>query len=274
MRLIRFGTIDLVEKDGQDDLPIRARSALVELPDGAFDQDGSRVVLKPVQVSRKFLVIQPDIDGQIESLLRLLGRGRLPLVAQLRDNQRERVIYAKLTDVKRSARADTYQWMQEIQVTWQIDFPFWQDADDVLFFDTGLFFDSGLFFDGHYDTFNVDRPTYPFGMHNPGTARGVQGAVILVPDAASSISDLRLSNLTNDMSFEYAGAVAAGERLEFDLLTRTVQLDYTDAYADFRVANARQSDWMALEVGNNSLKLESTITGTVKLYWQWSRLYL
>lgn len=274
MRLFRFGSIDLIEKDGQDELPIKARSVLVELPDGAFDQDGGRVVFKPVTISRKFLVIQPDIDGQVESLLRLLGRGRLPLFAKLRDNTRQRVIYAKLTDVRRGARAEDYTWQQEIQVTWQVDFPFWADSADIKFFDTGLFFDSGLFFDGHYETFNVDRPTYHFGIHNPGTTRGVWGAVVIVPDAASSMSNLRLSNQTNDMSFQFSGAVAAGERLEFDFLTRTVMLDYTNAYDDFRVANARQSDWMALEVGNNSLKLESTITGTVKLYWQWRRLYL
>lgn len=277
MRLTRFGSITLPDNDAQHDFNIQARSALVELPDGSYDHDGSRVVLKPTTIRAKFLIIGQsavDADGQAEALFRLLGAGRLPLFATMRDNNRERVTYAKMIGIQRGASVDRYDCELPLTITWQQDAPVWYDADDIAFFDSGLLFDNGLSFDGHYDEFTMYSSPYPFGLHNPGTLRSTQGTIVIVPETASSISDIRITNLTNSMSFRWSGTVAANERLDLDLLTRTVYLQSTDAFEFFTVENARQSAWMSLETGDNSLQLEGTISGTVKMYWQWSRMYL
>lgn len=274
MRLLQIGSLAFPNANTGDSLPVTARSALLQLKNGAFDQDGSQVVVQAGRISRRAWLVGQDLDGQRDSLMLQLLKGRQVLIAQLRDNVRQRATYGKVTAVGHTVEVDTYEFQQALSFDFDQDFPFWWDADQVDFFDTGLFFDSGISFDGHFTTVTLTTSPYTFSITNGGSARGIWGAVCVMPEAASSIADLRLTNLTNGLSLRYTGTVTAAQRLDIDFLNHTVTVASSDAYANFAIDDPAQIEWMALETGGNNFQVTATIVGTVKLYYQWGDLFV
>lgn len=255
-------------------MPINARSVLVDLPNGSFDQDGGDVKFQAGKVSFRSLVVDA-VDPTMNALIQELGKGRNILRARLRDGITDWVTWAKVTSVQRVATPLLYKCEQPVTVNWDQDYPFWMNAADGIYFDTGYYFDAGALFDGKYEDQSVTTSPHTFTITNDGTVETGMGTVIIVPNAASSITNPHVVNNTNGMGFKYTGVVNAGEQLVIDFLTRTAEKAGVNVYGTFTLDNTTQVSWMQLELGANSVSLYSdAIAGTVKWYWQWKRHYL
>lgn len=276
MRLTRFGTVDLPEANAQDTFPISARSGLVDLPNGAFDRDGQRLFLRPARITRRTEMNGAEIDPRINALFKELGKGRNILRAMWRDDVTEMVTWGKLVNVQRSVDVDTYDCKTPLVITWEQDYPYWIHSDDGWFFDSGETFDSGLNFDGAYRHFIINTALpYDFTILNEGNVALQAMTWVIVPRTpGSSLVNPKISNLTNGMSFQYTGTVAAGERLVVDILTRTAELDGTSVYENFSLSGDKQVQWMLLETDTNSMRLTGTLTGAMDMYVIMSRHYL
>lgn len=273
MRLVRFGTVDLPDKDVESSLPVSARSALIDLPGGAIDQDGNTLNLQSATLSHRALIVD-QIDPKVQDLLKQLGRGRLILRAELRDQSAFWVTFAKMTGFKREVSADDYHCKQPIAITWQQDYPYWLLGTDGWFLDSGHFLDSGMVLDGNYQTVVITASPTNFSINNDGTAIIPMGTVTMIPRAASSLVNPKIVNLTNGMGFQWIGVLAAADRLVVDFLTKTVEHNGSSGFNNFAVTGPRQTKWMQLELGSNSLQLTGNVTGTIDCYWQYMRHYL
>lgn len=277
MHLIKFGTVNLPGDNGEHAMPIGARSALVDLPNGSFDQDGSDLFLESqtVNFSATVNATNGEVDGQVNALIQQLGKGRNILRARLRDNLTEWVTYAKITAVQRVANAEKYEEEQPIVVRFVQDYPYWMNAADGFYFDTGYYFDAGHVFDGLYSDQSITASPHAFTIAYDGTAKTGMGTITIVPNAASSISNVRVVNGLTGQGFTYTGTLNAADRLIVDFLTKTVELNGANAYANFALDSAQQVDWMELEIGDNNISVYGAgIAGTIKLYWQYKRHYL
>lgn len=273
MRLVSFGGVSLTEYGGEDSIPRSARSALVELPGGAFDQDGARGVFTTRQISRRMILAGTDIDADLDTLLASLAGGRRLLKAILRDESTYRQTWGKMLSVQCERGAGNVG-QQPVIVTWLQDYPYWlSTADEPWYLDHGEVLDDSLTLDDANVTTQVLTGSDTFTITNAGTAAIPRGRIVITVVAASTASVITIRNAANDMRLHYAGSLTAGDVLEFDLLTRTARLNYsTDAYAD--IINPDQVDWQQLEVGANPITVTATITGTVTLTWYWSRHYV
>lgn len=277
MRLIRFGTIDLPQAGGEHNMPIGARSVLVDLPNGSFDQDGSELSFESQTVNFSAMINANDgeVDTNVNALLQELGKGRNILRARLRDGITEWVTYGKITSVQRVANPDRYQEEQPIAVTFKQDYPFWMHAADGFYFDTGYLFDAGHLFDGNYTEETITAVPHDFTITYAGNIKTGMGTITIEPEAASDISNVRVVNNTAGTGFTYAGTLNAGDRLVVDFLSRTVEVNGVNLYPDFSLDSVQQVSWMDLEIGSNAIQVTAdSITGTIKLYWQWKRHYL
>ena len=131
MRLIQFGKIPLNQQDGEHALPVTGRSALVDLPNGAFDQDSDKVYLKSNQISYRGLFTE-TLDFSMNMFLTELAKGRNILKAVLRDGVTYWNTYGKMLTVTRVARARDWDCEQPVQATFVQDFPFWMLDNDGL----------------------------------------------------------------------------------------------------------------------------------------------
>ena len=272
MRLISFGGCLLPEGGGETSTPITARSGLLVMPDGAFDQDGVGIVLQPNKISRR-MIITDDIDETVDDLLTWLGRGRRILVAKMRDDITRRQTWAKMTSVEREMKTG-YLGQQPLVVGFEQDYPFWiATADEPFYLDQGDYLNSGLSLDlGHIEVQSITGVTTAFTISNTGVAAVVRG--MLTVTAGTSLSNLRMENAANGMAFEWSGTLAAGNILTVDFLSRSVQHNNENDYASFSIPEA-QIDWMRLEIGDNPITVRcGAISGTAQLWWRWARHYL
>lgn len=277
MRLVRFGAVDLVEDDATDTFVLTGRSALVELPNGAYDPDGSAYVGLPREFKRVFLFTGSEaetIQAQLDAFLVEVGHGRRLLVAETREEER-RQTWAKGQEVELEYGPGEVG-MQRVTATFQVAYPFWlATADEPIYLDSGYDFDAGWTFDsGQVEVVSITALPDTFSITNEGGLDVYRGTVSIAPEAGGAIGDFTLRNNTTGHEFSYSGSLTAGDDLVVDFLTKTVRLSGVDAYDDFNIA-ADTLDWMALALGENSFVLTgASITGTVTLRWRWSRHYL
>lgn len=275
MRLIQFGSVTLPENDGADSLPVQARSSLVMLPNGSFDQDGGQLVLMPGSVSRQARIFE-NADTVFQNLLKEMSKGRMVLKALLRDNTTEWQTWAKMQAVQRTPVAATYDCDDQIIMQFALDYPYWlASVDEPFYFDMGELFDDGLFFDGgNVEEQVLNATTENFTINNTGGAAVPRGTVTILPQTSASITNPRITNAANNLYLQYTGTVTDADQLVIDFLTKTIRLNGTDVYSDLSIDDS-QMDWMVLELGENDIEVTaSAITGDVDLKWAWSRHYL
>jgi hypothetical protein len=274
MKLVKFAGYDLNQNDGEHSTPVTARSGLVSLPNGAFDQDGTRLYMEPGRISYRALINaqQESVDGAIDSFLSVLARGRGVMTGELISGK-QRVTYAKMLNFQRTMSAATWGCNQPLQVTFEQDFPFWFAEEDGEYFDNGLKFDTaGLKFDGHYDEFDINSASISFGIDNNGGVRNHAGEITIV---GGSISNFTLFNDTNGLSFTFTGNILAGDNLVVNCLSRQVTVDGDNYYRYINLGSEKQTEIMALEPGVNSFRLVcGTYTSPAKLSFRWKRMYL
>jgi len=270
--LRRFGGCVLPEGGGETSIPLSARSGLLTMPDGAFDQDGVGLVLQHRKITRR-MIITDDIDDTVDNLLSWLGRGRRILVAKLRDDITRRQTWAKMVSVEREMKSG-YLGQQPLVIGFEQDYPFWIATDDEPFYlDHGHYLDAGLLLDaGHVEVQSITGVTTAFTISNTGVAAVVGGELTINP--GTSITNVRIENAANGMAFEWLGTLVSGDALTVDFLSRSVQHNNENDYASFAVPEA-QIDWMRLELGDNPITVHcDAVDGTGQLRWRWARHYL
>lgn len=277
MRLYKFGTALLPIFNAEDSIPVSARSALITMMNGGIDQDGDRLILQPVRVSHRCEIMYDgvtSIDTQVDTLLKEVGRGRRLLKAAYRDDLTFRQTWAKMVGVQRENKPGDLGH-QPLVIEFEIDRPMWIATDDEpVYLDHGYVLDSGWNLDaGHKETRTITSSPHTFTITNGGGLQVLRGGLAVIPRAASSITDLKVENLSNGHWLKLTGTIAATERLDVDFLSKSIRLDGEDAYSGFSI-DAKQLDWMRLELGDNSIKVTGTVVGTVDFYWFWSRHYL
>jgi len=274
MRLIQFGGLALSEYGGEDSFPVAARSAVVGMQNGGFDQDGTAVWFQSRTVTRRMMLVDP-IDSQLDTLYGALGMGQRILTAVLRDNTTRRQTWAKVTSIECERGAGTLG-QQPVVVHWSMLYPFWMaSADEPWYLDNGLLLNATAtwYLDaGKIETQAITSSPWAFTVTNAGAAVVRRGTITITPAAAASIVDPWIANLTTGEWVRYVGTISAGQALEIDLLTKTATLNGVDVYANVLVSN--RLDWLTLAVGSNSIRVTGTVTGTVTLTWAWARHYL
>lgn len=274
MRLTHFGGTSLPTASEDVDTPVEARSALVELRDGAFDQDGQALVLRSVTIRRSFKITS-SLYATVNSLMQTFAKGRLVLKALPRDESTYLQTFAKVFKVSRPRRVGDINY-QAVDVTFVQDYPFWMaTADEPKYLDNGEVLDAGWNLDGNQTTFVLNAATVTGTITNGGIVPIRKGRLHIVPRSGASFTGFTITNTTNGMSFTYAGTVANPDILEIDFLSLSAKKSYTtNVYANVTISSG-QMDWMQLEVGANAISIAVTgRSGTTDLYWQWSKHYL
>lgn len=274
MRLVSFGGTSLPTNSASDDLNVAARSALVDLPGGGFDMDGTPGTLVANRVSRKFKVTS-SVDATIDTLFGTLGKGRRLLKALLRDGSTYRQTWAKLVGIQRQRTVRGLN-IQEIGIEWERDYPYWlATADEPKYLDNGEELDDSWNLDaGNKTSISVTGITTSQTINNTGKAKIPKTRILITPAAGASITDVKIYNRTTEQWVMYKGTISAGSEVEIDCLSKTVELDHEDAYSSL-VVGSGQVDWLDLEIGNNSLVvMASAVTGTIAVDVYWSKHYL
>jgi hypothetical protein len=276
MRLNFLGSINLSKLEAENSLPISVRSALVTLPNGGFDQDRGNPVFKPNTFSLRLVLKESDnILNTSRNLQRLVMRGRTLLTAKERDGTFLQT-WVKVLGVQREANVKTYKAMQPLVITMEQDYPYWlSSTDEPLYADSGLTADSGLVSDsGNVTSIAVNSTLESATIDNEGTAVINRGTITITVDAASDITDMRITNATNSTYIQYSGTLVADDVLVYDLLSRTATLNGTDVFANVTLPDDA-SYWLPLELDENTIQVTAdSVTGTLTVDWQWSKHYL
>lgn len=280
MRLYKFGTVTLPITDVTSDMPINRRSALIDLPNGSFDQDGAESIGQRGTISERLTIWDETgtvIDTTMQALIKELGKGRRVLRALMRDGTTTLQTWAKLRDVRRSTNVVRHDWMQALDISFDQDYPYWlHGADEPAYFDDGNVFDAGWAFDsGNSEQRALTTISDTFTIVNNGGIVIPRGTIIIVPQTGGEFTDITIRNVSTNQELVYAGTVGDGDRLDINFLSKSIYLNFTtDRYAGLSVPS-NQLDWMTLQLDDNVIELELTaITGTVDFYWYWSRHYL
>lgn len=273
MHIISFGGVSFPDANGEQQIPVAARSNLTELRNGAYDIDGSKLWLRPSQISISFWFQEDGMDTNIDELMGKVAEGRNVLVAEMRDHLSRRYTYAKLSSMQREAIAESYLCWQPITLRFEQSFPFWINAEDGWTLDSGYTLDSGMTLDGKFYSTSMIASPLPITITYEGVARGVLGKIVFVPRTSSSITDITIENYTNQMMLQWEGTVAAEKTLVIDFLGHTATNDGEAAVTGITTPD-KQTEWMALMPGDNSLQIDATLVGTVDIYYQYKRLYL
>lgn len=273
MRLTHFGGTSLPTASEDVDTPIEARSALVELPDGAFDQDGQALVLRSVTVRRSFKITS-SLFATVNSLMQTFAKGRLILKALPRDESTYLQTFAKVLKVSRPRRVGDKNY-QVVDVAFAQDYPFWMaTADEPKYLDNGEELDDGWNLDGNYTSVTIDSLQETTTITNNGIVPIRRGKIIVKPASSASITNLTITNLTNWKILRYEATLAYPDMLVIDLLAKSAKVNTVNAYSDIEIPSD-QMDWMQLEVGANSIQIDvEARTGNTTFEWHWSKHYL
>lgn len=254
-------------------LPMEARSGLVTLPDGAFDQDGDALVLRPVLIERTFKITS-GIDVNLDALMTAFRGGRNILKAVLRDNSTYRQTFAKVVRVERPRNAAAVNY-QELRVTFEQDYPYWlATADEPSYLGQGGTLGSGTL-DGQFKDITINALSVASTITNSGALPVMRGTIVIIPDSPNGrISDLQIANAANQMWLRYVSTVTYPQILVIDLLSKSIKIDGVNTYAYLRIPDT-QMDWMRLETGDNTLTLTvNARTGTTHVHYHWARHYV
>ena len=273
MRLYSFGGLTFPTANGEHSMPREARSSLLPLANGSFDQDGGSSYFGASTLTYRALIVS-DLDATVDALLAMVGQGRKIMRAVMRDGTTYRQTFAKLTRVQLDARAGEWAYQQPITLTFERDYPYWlASADEPVYLNDGYLLDgSWEVGDGNIEDEDITGTPHDFTITNSGGARVPRGYMLFEPQSGATIEDITITNDANDMELTYGGSLEYGDSLEIDLLTKTVEKNASGDYGNLSIP-ANQRDWMILEVGDNDISIASTVTGTVDFYWQWSRHY-
>lgn len=273
MRLTHFGGQSLPTPAEDLDTPIEARSALVELPDGGFDQDGQKTVLRPVTITRSFKITS-SLDSTMDAILGKMYKGRMVLKAILRDNSTYRQTFAKILKVERPRNPADVN-VQRVVITFLQNFPFWfKSTHEPHYLDHGDVLDDGWFLDGNYTTFTINASSITGTITTAGNVPVKRGTLVIRPASSASLTNLTITNKTNWQIFRYEDTLAYPSVLVVDLLAKSAKVDGVNAYADVGIPTG-QMDWMQLEVGANSIQMDvESRSGNTTVEWHWSDTYL
>lgn len=274
MRLTSFGGTSLPSNAAEDGLNAAARSALVDLPGGAFDMDGTPGIPLTNRISRT-LMVTSSVDDTISTLLATLSRGRRLLVAVGRDGSTYRQTWAKLIGIQRRRTVQGLD-IQKIGIDWERDYPYWlATADEPKYLDNSEELDDSWNLDaGNKTAVSVTGLSHSTTLNNTGKAAIPRVRITITVGAGESITDPKIYNRTTEQWIMYKGTIPASSELEIDCLSKTVSLDYADAYSSILIGS-EQVDWLDLAIGNNSIIVTaSAVTGTVTVNVYWSKHYL
>src|SRR5574340_177712 len=185
MRLVSFGTLTLPLYLGEDSPPVNFRSATIGMQGGSYDQDGQRVHLTSVRVSRRMVIIAEGgqtIDEQIDAINQEGGKGTRILKAVLRDGTTYRQTWAKMISLDRDNRPGNLG-QQPVSVEFFIPRPLWLvTADEPSYLDNGLYLDDGWNLDtGNYTSRAMAASPDSFTITNSGGYRIIRGYVVIIP---------------------------------------------------------------------------------------------
>lgn len=279
MRLQSFAGVTIEGFSQDNSIPVKVRDTLVVLRDGSFDPDGDLSHFEPFEVSFKGL-ISASVDTTLDNLLRQMGR-RGVLKAEMRDGS-NRQTWAKLINVERDA---DLQWaaVQPVQLRFKVDYPFWLLTTDVgwSWGDGSLWADVATGWGQLVASANLTTTSTAFNIDtSPGTVAIRRGKITVKPNAASSCTNLRVTNGRNGHYFEWNSSLAANDTLIIDLLIASVTKNGAAAYSPlFWPSN--QADLMRLEVDDvvgsavNPITVTlGSVTGTVVFKWQYARHFV
>lgn len=273
MRILSFGKVTFPDIQGENDIPIGARSALQSLQNGSFDMDSFYVWLEPQQISVSFWYMENGIDTNIDALVKELLRGRNVLVAEMLGGLNNRLTFAKISSMQRAITSEAYDCYQPISITFEQNFPYWLDSADGWYLDSGVSLDTGYVLDGRYHSQTITAAVTDFTISYGGSVRSVLSELEIAPQAASAITNFTLENFTTGMVFQWTGTVAASKVLFIDFATRQVLNDNVGALGNV-VTPAKQTEWMYLAPGDNVMRLTVvSITGTIDLRYKYARHY-
>lgn len=275
MHVVRFGNIEFPQEDQETGFPFTARLSMMEMPYGAFDQDGNGSVIRPRNLSLRFSVVDDEIEDVTDSLMSEVGRGRRILVAKTRAGQL-RQTFAKVIDVQREQRPGMSGYQPMVFTLFQ-DYPYWLATDDEpRYLDNGEYLDAEWNFDaGHIEQESITASPHVFTVSNSGTAAVIRGLVGIEPQAAATITDIRITNLTNGQWWQWSGDLTEDDSVLVDWLSKSVLFNSSPGGYENVAISDDQVDWMTLELGDNEIEITGTgISGTISFTWQWSRHYL
>lgn len=277
MRLISFSGITLPDSNAQDDISIEWRSNLVPMRNGSIDLDGTKSFLQSNTVGREAFFVEA-IDENVFQLLARLGAGLGVLRAKTR-NEKTLMTLAKPSSYSRMADANNYYCYQPYTVRFEQAYPYWLDEQDGHFLDDGRYLDSGFVLDWQSTVATIlgsGATSTSFTILNESNVPIEMMLISLTCDTSSDITGpIRLENLTNGLSFDYAGSLTSSEALRIDVLARRIEKDFVNVYSNFSIPSNTQIQWMRLEPGSNAMKLSYVNkSGIVLLRFQFLRHYL
>jgi hypothetical protein len=264
MKIKSFDALALSQYEINDDIPLDFRSNLVRLPGqaGAFDADGDGQYREPLIVTRSFEIVESayaTVDDTLDSIRAKANTGLRWLIIEMRDGD-ERGTWAKLKRVQAPYKPEYLEYLP-VQLTFEIPWPWLEDADDIGYLDDGGVFDDGGIFDENY---TPQSGAGTFSINNTGGDRITRG--LLVVKGASN--DPKIYNTTTGEWVQYTGTIPAGSFLLIDLGAQTATIDGTSVWSSISIGDS-QTRWFSLAVGSNSI--EFTGGGTLEVHW--ARVY-
>lgn len=273
MRLVYFGGTPLPTASEDVNLPISARSNLIPLDNGGYDEDGQPTVLQPNTITRTFK-ITPVSDATMDNLMKVFVSGRKILKQVLRDNTTYRQTFAKVVTIDRQRNANDVS-VQRLGVTFRQDYPFWMaTTDEPRYLDNGEVLDAGWNLDGNYTSITINATQETATITNSGIVPIRRGKIVVRPGSGASITNLTITNQTNWNILRYVGTLAYPDVLVLDLLAKSAKINATNAYGDILIPSG-QMDWQVLEVGANAIVLDvAAQVGNTAFEWHWAKHYV
>lgn len=263
MKIKSFDGLALSQYEIEDDIPLDFRSNLVKLPlAGAFDADGSEQYREPLVITRSFEIVESaytTVDDTLDSLRAKANKGLGWLIIEMRDDD-ERGTWAKLKRVQAPYKPDYLQHLP-VKLTFEVSWPWFEDADDIGYLDDGGLLDDGGIFDENY-TSQVGAGD--FSINNTGGDRITRGLIVV----KGSSTDPKVENTTTGEWVQYTGTIAAGSFLLIDLGAQTATIDGVNVW-EYLSMGDEQIRMFSLIVGNNSISF--TGGGTLEIHW--ARVY-
>lgn len=260
MKIKSFDGLELVDYEIDDDIPLEFVSERQTLPGqaGAFDPFGYGQVRAPLTITRSYELVADtyaDIDDQLDAIRAKANRGRRWLVIEMRDGD-TRGTWAKLTRVQAPYRPDFLQHLP-VQLTFEINWPWFEDTTDIWYLDAGEDLDDGLTFDRNY---TLRGGSGPSNITNNGGDAITRGLLVI---KGSSVKPAVVNN-TNGWSITFGRNVPAGSTLFIDVGAQTARMNGEDVWADITLGE-NQVGFFRLETGLNSLTFSGA--GTLEIHW-------
>lgn len=276
MRVIeKFGGYTFPTYETEEDLPREFASAIVDtVGDGGFDALGFEGQRRVARVTKRCMILgssYSDVDTQVDSLLRELGKGRKCLKALMRDGGTYRVMWAKAVDVQmpRKATESEKNFVHlPVTVVFEGAWPYWEAFTDVWYLDTGEVLDGGLLLDGCYTTRSVSSSPDTFTINNTATARIIRGLIVLKDFVAAP----KLENKTNGWWVQYTGVVQAGATLVIDIGALSAKKNGSDVWSSISMGDDQNSP-MEFELGSNEMEFTAQPGCNCTLEVHWAKCY-